>query len=515
MSTTPAPARFQRVDYAIYGALAGLKMWMHVAATRHDGMFRDEFYYLACASRLDWGYVDQPPLSIVILALWRALFGDSLLAIRMPAILAVGAIVVLLGMMTRRMGGGRFAQGFTMFCFLICPMMLGIHSYFSMNAFDHLFWVLAAYLFVRLLETGNAHYWLWFGLVCGLGLQNKLSMLFFGMGVVTALAFTPQRKWFLSPWLYAGGAVALLLFLPNLLWQSSHGYATLEFMSNAALYKNSYMPPWSFLLALVLEYHPLLAPLWVMGALYPFVKPDAQQWRPMAIIFLAVLIFFTFSSGKTYYVAPAFLMVLPLAAIWFEQLTDGTKTWRPGIAYVLFTGGLITAPVALPFLPYKDYVNYAAAIGLAPAAAEKGQSGPMPQHVADRLGWKGRAELVKKAFDSLSPEDQAKCVIYGPDYGEAAAMEYYAEELGLPRSVSGHNNFWLWGPGDATGEVVIVIAEPDSGVLPLFESIQDMGVVETKDAKFQMQSWQDKHVYIARGLKISIATLWPELRHYI
>ena len=515
MSTTTSPARFQRVDYAIYAALAGMKMWVHIAATRHDGMFRDEFYYLACASRLDWGYVDQPPLSIVILALWRALFGDSLLAVRMPAILAVGAIVVLLGMMTRRMGGGRFAQGFTMFCFIICPMMLGIHSYFSMNTFDHLFWVLAAYLLVVLIQTGNPVNWLWFGLVCGLGLQNKMSMLFFGIGVVAALVFTPQRKWFRSPWLYAGGIIALLIFLPNLLWQNSHGFATLEFMSNAALYKNSYMPPWSFLLALVLEYHPLLAPLWVMGVAYPFVKPEAQEWRPLAILFLAVLVVFTFSSGKTYYMAPAFLMVLPLASIWVERLTEGTKTWRPGISYVLFAGALIIAPIALPFLPPKDYSSYASAIGFAPAPAEKDHSGELPQHVADRFGWRDRAELVKKAYDSLSPEEQAKCVIYGPDYGEAAAMEYYAEELGLPRSVSGHNNFWLWGPGDATGEVVIVIAEPDSGVLPLFESVQDMGVVTTKVAKFQLEDWQAKHVYIARGLKSPIAEIWESLRHYI
>lgn len=515
MNTPPAPARFQRVDYAIYAALAGLKMWLHLATTRHDAMFRDEFYYLACASRLDWGYVDQPPFSIALLALWRAVFGDSLVAVRMPAILATGVMVVLLGLITRRMGGNRFAQGFSMFCFLICPMFLGIHSFFSMNVFDHLFWLLAVYVFVLLIQTGNGKLWLAFGLVCGLGLENKLSMLFFGVGVVAALAFTPQRKWFLSPWLYAGGLVALLLFLPNLIWQSNHGFATLEFMSNAALYKNSYMPPWSFLLALVLEYHPLLVPLWVMGAAYPFVKPEAAAWRPVAIIFLAVLTVFTFSSGKTYYMAPAFMLVIPLAAMWIEQLTEGTKTWRPGISYVLFTAGLITGPIALSFLPPQDYAAYSAAIGLGPGPAEKGHSGPLPQHIADRLGWKDRAELVKKAYDSLSPEDQAKCVVYGPDYGEAAAIEYYAEELGLPGSVSGHNNFWLWGPGDATGEVVIVIAEPDSGVLPLFDSVQDMGVVETKEAKFQLQSWQDKHVYIARGLKTPIAELWPELRHYI
>ncbi len=515
MSEIPAAKPFQRVDYAIYAALAGLKMWLHLAASRHDAMFRDEFYYLACASRLDWGYVDQPPLSIAILALWRTLFGDGLVAVRMPVILTVGLIAVLLGLLTRRMGGGRFAQGFTMFCYLICPMFLGIHSYFSMNTFDHLFWVLGASLLVALLQGGRPSLWLWFGVVCGLGLENKLSMLFFGAGVVSALLFTPERKWFRSPWLYAGGAVALLLFLPNLIWMATHDWATLEFMRNASQFKNAYMPPWSFLLALVLEYHPLLVPVWVMGALYPFLRTEARQWRPLSILFLTVLLLFMFGNGKTYYMAPAFMLVLPLASLWFERATEGTKTWRPGIPYVLFAGALLTGPIALPFLTPAYYESYSAAIGFGPSASEKGQSGRLPQHVADRLGWKGRAELVKKAYDSLTAEEQAKCVVYGPDYGEAAAIEYYAEELGLPRSVSGHNNFWLWGPGDATGEVVILIVDPEDGALGLFETVQDFGIVETKEAKFQLVRWQSKHVYVARGLKRPLAEIWPELRRFI
>ena len=515
MKSAPVLKPFEGVDYAIYAALAGFKMWLHFVVARHDGIFRDEYYYLACANHLNFGYVDQPPLSILVLALTRALFGDSVLAIRIPVILATGLIAVLLGLFTRRMGGGRFAQGFVMLCVLACPMMMGIHSYFSMNTFDHLFWLLAAYVLVAIIQTENAKLWLLFGLVCGLGLENKMSMLFFGFGVVAALLFTPQRKWFASPWLYAGGAIALLLFLPNLIWQAMYGFPTVEFMRNAALLKNAYMPPWEFLLQLVIEFNPLLAPVAVMGLLYPFRRAEARALRPLAIAFLAVLLVFTFGNGKTYYMAPAFLLVWPLGVIWIERLTEGTKLWRPALGYALFSAGLAMAPIALTFLPPADYVAYAAAVGIGPKPGEKSHSGLLPQHVADRLGWRARAELVKAAYESLSPEDKAKCVIWGSNYGEAGAMEYYAEELGLPSAITGHNNYWLWGPGDATGEVVILIDDPDSSAIDAFESVEDFGTVQDKSAAYQMDGWQANHVYIARGLKKPIAEVWQEVRFFI
>lgn len=512
MNAQPLPKPFQRVDYAIYAALAGFKMWLHVAASMHDGIFRDEYYYLACASRLDWGYVDHPPLSILILAITRALFGDSILALRISSIVAAGLVVAMAGLFTRRLGGGRFAQGFAMLCVVVCPSMLGIHSYFSMNTFDHLFWIAAAYVLLRIFQTGDGKLWLLFGAVCGLGLENKLSMLFFGGGVVAALVCTRERKWLASPWLYAGGVVALLLVLPNLLWQWAHDWPTAEFMKNAALYKNAPLPPWRFLLELVIQYHPLLAPVAVMGVVYPFRRAEAKDLRPFAIVFVTVLLVFTFGNGKPYYMAPAFLLIWPVGVVWIERMTEGTRAWRPALGYILAAGGLLMLPIALPFLTPRVYADFADFVGIGPAPGERNHSGILPQHVADRLGWRKRAELVQSAVQKLSPEERAKAVIYGNNYGEAAAMEYYATELGLPPSISGHNNYWLWGPAGATGEVVILLEHPDSEVLKMFDSVEDMGAT---NEPYQMVWWQDIHVFIARGLKKPVAEVWPELRHYI
>lgn len=511
MNTTPIRP-FERVDYAIYAVLAGFKMWIHIATAGRYGMFRDEYYYLACASRLDWGYVDQPPLSIALLALTRSIFGDSLFATRLPGIIVSGLVVLLVGLLARRLGGGRFAQGFAMLAIVACPMFLGIHSYYSMNVLDHFFWALAAYVFVLIIQTDNARLWLLFGLICGLGLQNKTSVAFLGWGLVVAMAFTSQRKWFASPWLYAGGALALLVYLPNILWQFANDFAMLEFMRNAALHKNAPMGPLEYTLEIIKVFHPFLLPVWLLGAAYPFLRSEAAAYRPLAIIFAVVLVTFALTNGKAYYAAPAFLIAFPLGSVWLERLTEGTKVWRPAIAYVLIFGGLLMAPIAIPMLPPKMALDYMQAIGIVPKPAELGHVGDMPQHFADRFGWQKRAELVKKACDSLSAEERAKAVIVSTNYGEAAAMEYYADELQLPPSITGHNNFWLWGPGEATGEVAILICRPDDEMLQAFESVEDFGAL---DEPYQLEGWRQARVYVARKLNRPLAETWANFKHYI
>ncbi len=512
MITLQRPKPLEGVEYAIYAVLAGLKMWLHIATAGRYGMFRDEYYYLACASRLDWGYVDHPPLSIALLAMSRAILGDSVLATRLPGILISGLIVIMVGLLTKRLGGGRFAQGFAMLCFVVCPIFLGTHSFYSMNILDHLFWVLAAYTLVWIIQSENGKLWLLFGVICGLGLQNKTSIAFLGLALLPALLFTPQRKWFLSPWLYAGGAIAFVIYLPNLLWQFAHDFAMLEFMRNAAMHKNAPMGPINYLLELVKVFHPFLLPVWVMGMAYPFVRKEARQLRPFAIIAAVVIVVFAFTNGKAYYAAPTLLLLFPLGALWIERLSEGTKAWRPGLSYIILTGGLIMAPIALPMLPPKMALDYMQTIGIVPAPAEKGHIGAMPQHFADRFGWKKRAELVKKAYDTLSPEDQQKAVIVSTNYGEAAAMEYYAEELGLPPSITAHNNYWLWGPGGATGEVAIIICEPGDALVAAFESVEDFGAV---DEPYQLKHWLDAHVLIGRKLNRPLSETWNDFKMFI
>jgi len=217
MAATQKSAAWTVGAGAVVAAMASIKLLLHLYAGRHYGYFVDELYYLACAQHLAWGYVDQPPLIALIARTARVLLGDSLSAIHLFPALAGTAKVVLAGLIARELGGRRFAQGLAAFCVLVSPGFLALDNWLSMNPFEPLFWMGCAWIVIRIIRTGNQKLWLWFGVLAGLGLENKHSMLIFGSGILAGLLLTPERRFLRSPWIWAGGAVAFLIFLPNLL----------------------------------------------------------------------------------------------------------------------------------------------------------------------------------------------------------------------------------------------------------------------------------------------------------
>src|SRR5215469_18082998 len=203
---------------AVILCLSACKLLVHLYAGRHYGYFVDELYYLACSRHLDWGYVDQPPLIALITWIARTVLGDSLPAIRFLPALAGAADVALTALMARELGGKRFAQALAAVCALVAPGVLAAHNFLSMNAFEPLFWMGCAWLYMRIVNSGNQKLWIWFGILAGFGLQNKYSMLIFGAGIVVGVLLTPARRLLGSPWFWVAGAIALVIFLPNLLW---------------------------------------------------------------------------------------------------------------------------------------------------------------------------------------------------------------------------------------------------------------------------------------------------------
>jgi 4-amino-4-deoxy-L-arabinose transferase-like glycosyltransferase len=182
---------------AILGYLALAKLLLHLFTADNYGYFRDELYYVAAGEHLDLGYVDFPPFIAVVAAVTRALFGDSLVALHVFPVLA--------GLIARELGGGRFAQGLAALATLIPPTLLVFGTWLSMDAFDQLFWVLGAYVLVLILKHDRPRLWLLFGLVAGLGLLTKLTMLYFGLAVFVAVLLTPARRHLLTPWPWLGG----------------------------------------------------------------------------------------------------------------------------------------------------------------------------------------------------------------------------------------------------------------------------------------------------------------------
>lgn len=513
----PAPAELttappSRPAWRLLIALSLIKVIAHGYQHPAYGYFRDELYYIDCAKHLDWGYVDHPPFSIALLALTRLVTGDSLW-IRLPAVLAGGATVLLSGLIAWRMGGGRAAQGLTAIAVLAAPILLGVDSYYSMNVFDRLFWTVLFYLLVCVITTRNASYWLGFGVVAGLGIQNKISVAFLGAAVVVGLLLTEHRRFFLRKELWLGGAIAALIVLPHALWQVWHDFPTRVFIENAVRHKMVQKSFADFVSQQLIEMHPLNAPLWIAGLGFALVGAGAR-FRILGVVFLVVFALFGFQGAKAYYLTPAYPPLLALGAVLFERRTS-TRPWIvPSYGAVLLASGAVFSTLALPVVSPATNQRIAQAIGLAPKPEEVGHRGAtLSQHLSDRIGWEELASFVGDAFDGLSVEDRRRCAILCGNYGEAGALNLYGAARGLPRAICGHNNHHLWGPGTADGGVMLVYhrgADPQR-LEALFASVEPVGRFTFPNV---MPEQQDRTLYLCRGLRKPMDEFFKTLRNF-
>jgi hypothetical protein len=478
------------------------------------GYFRDELYYLACGEHLDWGYVDQPPFVALVAFLSRRVLGESLLAVRFAPALAESLVVLLTGLIARELGGGKFAQALAALAFIIGPVYLSIGHILSMNAFDHLFWALAVYVLVLILKHDRPRLWVVFGLIAGAGLMNKYSVGFLGVGLVVGLALTPARKYFLNRWLWVGGALAFLIFLPHIVWEIQDGFPTREFIHNATVRKNLPMSPLAFLAESGLQVHPVTFPIWLAGLYFCFFSSLGKSFRVLGWIYVAVLGLFLLTNAKPYYLAPAVPMLLAAGAVEFESLIRARQwNWlKPAYATALVLGGLVTLPYALPVLPIETFIRYEDFIGLHPGSGERGQSGKLPQMYADMFGWENQVATVAKVYNALSPQEKARTIIFCSNYGQAGAIDFFGKKYGLPQARSGHNNYWYWGAGNWDADMVITVGESREDVEKTFSQV-DLGA--TVVSEYARPSETDLPIYIGRKPKMSLREVWPRCKDFI
>ena len=492
----------------------GLAYWAaHLLVLTRYGWFRDELYYVACARRLAWGYVDHPPLSIAVLAVVRALAGDSLVAVRLVPGLTGACVVVLTGLMAREMGASRFGQILAAACMVAAPVFLFTTHIYSMNALDLLFWTAGALMLLVALRRGGAA-WLWLGALLGLGLLNKISILWLGGGLAAGLLLTPHRRRLATPWPWLGGALAGLIFAPHLLWQVRTGWPTLEFMRNATTEKMVPVGYGEFVKMQLDALHPFTAPIWIGGLVFCLALPRGRAWRIMGWIFLFVfLLLMTSGTARASYLSPAFPMMFAAGGVAWEGWLSGPRgrRLRPALVAVLLAGFVIAAPFTLPVLPVDTLVRYAAALGVQPHQEEHSRLGRLPQHYADMFGWEELAATVAQVYDTLPPEDRARCVIFTENYGEAAALELFGPRYGLPPVISGHNNYWLWGPRGYTGAVVIAVGGDREDEEANFREATLAARTACGDC---MPYENGLPIWLGRDLKTDLAALWPRLKQY-
>lgn len=490
--------------------LAGMVVLVQLTFGPRYGLFRDEFYYLACADHLDWGYVDHPPLSIAVLKLVRALLGDSILAIRLTPALLGGVLVLLGGRLAQALGGSRFAQALAALAVAATPQYLGQSGYYSLNSFDLVFWAGAALLVARLTPEDDSRRFLLLGLVLGLGLLNKISVLFFGAGLGVALVLTPLRRQLLrsGPWLAL--AAAGLLFLPHLAWQVQHGWPTREFIENATRDKNVALSPLQFLGGQLLEINPVNAPLWIAGLGWLLFARRGRPYRALGIIYLAAFAIMAAQHSKPYYLGPAYPPLLAAGAVVVESLS--WRWLRPMAVALLAAGGAALAPFGTPILPVETFIAYQKALGVTPPQGERNSLGPLPQFFADRFGWEELTEAVARAYRSLPGEDQMRVVIVTSNYGEAGALNYFGRRYGLPPAVSQHNSFYLWGPGTDQVDVAITVGMSPQDLQDAWTSVEEAGRFHSP---YAMPYEQRYPVLVCRGLKLPLQDAWRRGKHFI
>jgi Dolichyl-phosphate-mannose-protein mannosyltransferase len=506
-------ARSIRTAGALLFVIVALKLGVHLYAVRHYGYFVDELYYLACSRHLAWGYVDQPPLIALVTWLWRSVFGQSLAAIRLLPALAGVAEVALTALITRELGGRRFAQELAALAALISPGILGGDGLLTMNAFEPLFWMGCAYLMIRLIKTENTKLWIWFGILSGFGLENKYSMLIFGAGLVFGLLSTSERRLLQSPGLWVGGAIAFLIFLPNLIWNIQHHFPFLQVQANIhASGRDVALGPLAFFGQEILLMHPLTLPIWLGGLWFFFLTEAGRRFRAIgwAWIFTAAVI--VGMSPRVYYLFPAFPVLFAGGAVLWEHLLTRPKlTWLK-LAYpaLMLVGGALLAPLAIPLLPPETYLRYTKAIGLEQPRIENHELGPLPQIFADQFGWEEMTATVAGVYNNLPPDVRSHTAIFAQTYGQAGAIDLFGPKYGLPPAISGHQNYFLWGPRAYTGDSMIVMGDNQKNLERLFTSVQKEAHV---DHPYSMP-YNHVDVFYCRGLHQPLAQLWPQVKKW-
>jgi 4-amino-4-deoxy-L-arabinose transferase-like glycosyltransferase len=498
---------------ALVAGVVGAKFLVHLYAGRNYGYFVDELYYLACSKHLSWGYVDQPPLIAGITWVVRKVLGDSLRAIRFLPALAGAAEIALTALLARELGGRRFAQGFAAVAALVAPGILIIDGLLTMNAFEPLFWMSCAYLLIRLMKTGNQKLWIWFGVVAGIGLENKYSMLIFGAGGVLGLLLTRQRRLLASRWLWVGGAIAFLIFLPNLLWNIHYHFPFLELQANIRHSgRDVSLGSLKFFGEEFLTMHPLTLPVWLGGLWFFFFTKGGKPFRALGWAWVFTALIIVTMNPRVYYLYPAFPLVFAAGGVmWESWLAPPKRQWvKPFYLAVLVVTGAILSPLSVPILSPETYIAYTKALHLETPRIENHQLGPLPQLYADQFGWEEMTATVARVYNNLPPEIRAKTAVLGQNYGQAGAIDFFGPKYGLPPAISGHQSYFLWGPRNYTGESVIVMDGQQQDLQRLFTSVQKVASV------YHPYSMPYEHfdIFYCRGLKEPLKQLWPRVKNW-
>jgi hypothetical protein len=514
---SPAPNPPQTA-LRLAGAFALLTFLLHLGTSLYGshlgyGFFRDELYYLVCAHHLDWGYVDQAPLVALQARIAETLFGLSPTGIRVLSFAAGAVKVGLTGMLAWQLGGRPRAQILAMTAALATPTFLVMDNFLSMNSWEPCFWMSCLFLLLRIAQ-GSLHprYWLLFGAIAGLGVENKHSTVFFLVALLAGMVLTPQRRLLWSSWVAAGMVLMILIALPNIWWQYQHHWPTYELLNNIAHSdKNTVLPPLKFLFEQANSMLILTLPLWVGGLVWLGFSSAAKPWRFVAVTYLVFLAVMMALHAKSYYLAPIYPVLYAAGAVACTQLTH--RRWPINLYIRVLAVCMIVAtlPIALTILPPGKYMAYVGHFGVDNKDRTEKYGSPLPQYLSDRFGWEEMVQGFAARYNALPPAERAKTGIFCGNYGEASAVNVLGRKYGLPTAISGHQNYFYWGWNGYTGESMLTLGDDPKKYLESYEEVVDLGEFNAP----WIMDHEHHHYFLLKHRKKTYQEEWPDFKYWL
>jgi Dolichyl-phosphate-mannose-protein mannosyltransferase len=441
------------------------------------GYFIDEFYYIACASRSAFGYVDHPPLAPLILTAFQTVFGNSISAIRALPAVAESASIFFTGILVKEMGGGKFAQSIGACAMAASPIIVTFGGFYSMNAYEPLLAIILLIIAVKMIKENDPKKWVQLGIVMGLGLMNKHTFIVFIVITVLSLLITGKWRLVLNKWFAVGSSIAFIIILPNIIWQIQNNFPSLEFYKNAGTQKNIYTPPLTFFLTQVMDNSPFTFPFWFAGAIYLLFSKKIKEFKFLGILFLGLFLIMMLSgSSRPDRLAFAYPAAFAGSAFLCEGfiLKHNIKWLKPVLIAFLYSGLAIGLPMILPYFSYEQVEAYTKFIGVN-TELETGNKPALPQLLADKIGWEEKFNLVLNAYNSLNDKDKKETMIAAGNYGQAGSIELFGKKYNLPPVVCAHNNYYLWSKDKLRGNILLQLTKPEdfSRLKKLFKDVKE------------------------------------------
>jgi hypothetical protein len=502
-------------DLLILGSLAlvvFILVWISCTVKPY-GFFIDEVYFMSCAKHLAFGYIDQPPLSILLLALVRDLLGSSLILVRILPALSIASTAFIAGLIAKRLGGSIGSMLLALLAVAAMPVFMVFGSYFSMNAYEPLIWTAAVYFVIRMVQEEDPRYWIHFGVLMGLGLEMKHTIVLYGAALIFGLLISRKRNLLFNRWILWGGLACFLLILPNLIWQYVHHFPSLELYANSFSSKNINKSYLQVMIEQIIFVNPASFPLWIAG-LFILLSKKFRAYRFMLYTYAILLFMLVLGhSSRPDRITSVYPFLFAMGAVGLEHWLPAIRfrTVQVSMAALIIVGGLLLAPIFCPILPPEQLGKYIARLGLHFDIEEGKKGEPLPQWLADRIGWEEMAEKVAEVYNALPEDEKRNAAIVSTNYGEAGALDLYGPEYGLPIVYCTHNSFHTWGPPSDTIKTYIGVYINADDVKDKFEQVEEAAVYHCPDCT---RPQREVSIYILRKPTISIESEWEHFKNY-